>query len=180
MGKTALAEILAEKFQAICISTDSVKLFARAAGYGNAFTFTDSHNAWKKFGLKTSANIIKGFQAHNRVLEKLIIDIIKRADDISQHLIIEGVQITPGIFKQLPDKKIAFYLDLPDQKTHFKIFAKKNSTRKIANKMWYENYDAIKIINGYAKKSCRRAGFRIVKSIPTKILAKRLVKQIKI
>ncbi|MFA6227598.1 MAG: AAA family ATPase [Patescibacteria group bacterium] len=179
-GKTTLAKIMADKLNAVCISTDSIKLFARASGYGNAFTYTDSHGAWSKFGRKNRQNIIRGFKAHNRVLEQLITDIIKEADGISQHLIVEGVQITPKMLKELPGEKMAIYLDLPCKKTHFKIFDYKNSRRKIANTLWRANYDAIRLINDYTKDAYRRAGFSIIRSAPAELVADRLLTKIRI
>jgi 2-phosphoglycerate kinase len=177
-GKTTLAKLLGDKLNVHYVSTDDIKMFARAINYDNAFVFCDSHSAWKMFGAKTPKNIIKGFDAHNKAIEKIILGIIQQADNANKHLILEGVQITPNIFNKLPGKKLGIYLDLPETKIHRQIFAKKNHTRKIINHLWAQNYDAIEQINAYAKGQCQKSGFEIYQSQQPKKLAQILLKQL--
>ncbi len=179
-GKTTLAQNLSRKFNALYLSTDNLKMFARAINSADPFISTDSHSAWEKFGRKTPANIIKGYRAHNQSLEKLLLAVIKQAAAVNKHLIIEGVQVTPAIYRQLTGEKLAVYLDLPQRKVHTKIFAKKNSARINENTLWNKNYDAITLINGHAKAAASVAGFTILQHQTASKLTKIVINKIRL
>lgn len=179
-GKTTLAQNLSRKLNILYLSTDNLKMFARAFKIDDPFIFTDSHSAWEMFGAKTTANIIKGYQAHNRALEKLLLAAIKQATAVNKHLIIEGVQVTPAIYRQLKGEKFAIYLDLPQRKVHNKIFAKKNSARQKINSLWDKNYDAITLINSHAKAAATAADFTVLEHRPASVLTKFVINKIRL
>lgn len=178
-GKTTLGQLLAQKLGGFCLSTDTLKLLCRSLGYGGLALY-DSHSAWMAFGEKNNENIIKGYQAHNKLMEKAVINSALLAIKTNKLLILEGVHITPEVFKKIKLKKIAIYLDLPNTKKHFEIFDKKNKLRNKPNKLWVKNYEAIQLINNYAKKNCEAVGFKIYNSQLPKTLAKQLIKDFKL
>ena len=162
-GKTSLAKEICYGRDILLLSTDDIKSFCRLSGYGGLADY-DSHSAWQNFGPKNKINIIKGFNGHARIFEKIILAMIKESSRAYKNIVIEGVHVTPRLYRRVKAKKIACYLDLPGRVRHWQMFDSKNRARGEYNIKWYENYDVIKIINNYAKERCQRAGFKIIKN----------------
>jgi 2-phosphoglycerate kinase len=116
-------------------------------------------------GKATKKNVLTGFNLLTNEYRGTIIRIIKSYQSVGKSLIVEGVQATPQIFSEIKTKnKIGIYLEILPKKQQFARFEMKNRHMKVKNKLWYENYDCIKLIDKYEKHHARMGNFFLVKN----------------
>lgn len=152
-GKTTLAISLAKELQIEeIVHTDVLKTFFKCT---DPFSIACgvSHNCWKLFGKPTKKNILKGYKEHTNAYEKLLIAYVKEMEKMGKDIIIEGVQISPNIFNNLPIKnKIYFYLTC-NPKERKKRLSQKQSRRRIYNPHWDKNVSYMETIDSHIIKS---------------------------
>lgn len=149
-GKTTLAYRLADRLQVDhIIQSDTVKDFFEIFDL-NEIACGASHDVWKHFGEKDRETIVKGFREHVKYYRKIISELIRQENRKFEVVIAEGVQVTPSLFDSISKiDKIGFLLRIGDQEEQVRRYRQKNRMRRKLNRKWFENYDAIEIIDSY-------------------------------
>ncbi len=164
-GKTTIAFELARIFNIEqVIQTDTVKEIFQIND-NDPISFCATHNAWKFFGEKTVENIMRGYEAHSMCFEKTLLDLIELTQKKGKNIIVEGAQITPALFSKINSAKVGFYLYVSDIKEHINRFDQKNSGRNKQNDEWYQNYNAIRVIDLDLKLKCKGNGIILLNNL---------------
>jgi|SRR3989344_5778869 len=154
-GKTTIAYELAAKLGIKqVIQTDIIKDIFHLNKYPE-IALCATHDAWRFFGEKDNENIIKGFNSHAKYFEKFLIELIEISKSKGETIIIEGIHATPRLYSKLKDKKIGFFLTI-NKEERIRRFDLKNLKRTEKNRGWYENIDAISVIEDYLKLNSQK------------------------
>jgi len=163
VGKSTLAFQLASilKIDSV-LQTDLLKEIWKVSN--NSLLACDcSHNVWKLLGKPTKNNIIKGYELHTGEFQDAVYKIVHTFQSEGRGVIIEGVQAAPKIFKTIEGtNKIGIYLKLLPKRQQFTRFDIKNSSRKVGNDTWYQNYNYMKVIDDYASKQAKKYGLLVI------------------
>ena len=122
-----------------------------------------SYQAWKFLGEKTKGNIYEGFRQHTSYFEDSLLRLISWSVERQQDILVEGVQMTPWLFAQIPtEDKHGFYLQAPSLEEHLSRLSLKNSRRVQHKRAWDEHYSTLQVLDEWLAEESRRYGVTVL------------------
>lgn len=130
VGKTSISGYIASEIGVnIVLSGDYIREAIRPVLPGENILHNSVYEAWKPFGVMTEETIVKGFLEQAKIVNRSTVGIIKRAIANGEPLIIETLYFIPDQIREILDKIICFYIDIPDRTIHeYRLNERENYT----------------------------------------------------
>lgn len=119
VGKTSISGYIAREIGVnIVLSGDYIREAIRPILSKENILHNSVYEAWKPFGAMTEETIVKGFLEQGKIVNRSTVKIIRRAIANGEPLIIETLYFIPDQLKEILDRIICFYIDIPDRTIH--------------------------------------------------------------
>ncbi len=167
VGKTSICGYLARKFDIdMVLSGDYLREFLRGAVEDDKryeILKTSVYDAWKRFGLRTKENIVKGYVEQGKVMSVGLNAVIERAIKNDEKLIMETLYFLPENFPSLRDESvIPVYIHVSSPERYREMILERERFThpgqpgdRLAAQM-----DAYQAIAEYTLELCRKGGVK--------------------
>lgn len=168
VGKTSISGAIARAIGInIVMSGDYIREAIRPFLPQDSVLQHSVYEAWKSTGDLTEESIIRGFLDQGSIVNRSTMDIVKRAIANGEPLIIETLYFIPDQIKDILNRIICFYIDIPDRNIHVSRLNERQNYTHFGSpgQRLSENLDIYDLMRKESIRQCNNYGIRIFENL---------------